>query len=145
MENTNTNTKFVFSKADEQSRLRKNASLLRDELYAIDSQLESLKKEENIEIVEWAKTTAIVQPIDSSCSCHRCLEGRQECGYTIKFVAKLATETRPLPTEVTSWSSRLEWHMPDKEEGFTPEEEEQYWCYGETPEEAIESLVDKFY
>lgn len=73
---------------------------------------------------KWFDDHIEVIPFAMGCTCHRCLEGRQTCGETIKVLAYRKGETRPLPTGGVSTSRGFRFEFPD---GTQMTEDDELW------------------
>jgi hypothetical protein len=81
-----------------------------------------------------------------NCTCHRCAEGAQTCGYEINFVAKRSSEPRELPIGVGSSSHELRWTFPEDSEVEVSEDEdgfEYFFRYGKSIKRIIKDLVNE--
>ena len=83
----------------------------------------------------------VVQPISCSCTCHRCSEGWQECGYDIHFIAVRKTlADKGLPVKGSSSSRGFSWTFSD---GTEIDSEVDVWFgWGESEEDAILEALD---
>ena len=83
----------------------------------------------------------VVQPISCSCTCHRCSEGRQECGYDVHFVAVRKTlADKGLPVKGSSSSRGFSWTFSDGTE--IDSGVEAWFGWGESEEDAITEALD---
>lgn len=83
----------------------------------------------------------VVQPISCSCTCHRCAEGRQECGGDVHFIAVRKTlADKGLPVKGSSSSEGFSWTFSD---GTEIDSDVDVWFgWGESEEDAILEALD---
>ena len=123
--------KFTFAHEKELSALGK----CRNE---ISLKINDLLAQRYQELESFARKNFIIQSIQCGCTCHRCLEGTQVCGYSVHFVGKLDSETRELPVLGSSSSRGITWLFQDGHE----ELDADWFEFGVTEMDVIEFLID---
>ena len=101
------------------------------ELMALQDRIDKRKRAELV----------VVQPVSCGCTCHRCAERRQECGYDVHFVAVRKTLAhKGLPVKGSSSSKGFSWTLSDGTE--IDYDVDRWFGWGESEEDAILEALD---